>query len=170
MASSTNCQLGLTFSLSIKSSTIGSATNQTVYLSIHNDRSTNNTVAFTGAPDMSGGLNPSSPESGVYLLPSPDCTLNIAGYFAIYNSSSTPQQLNTDAPNNACCISGPSASYQFSALQTVAQTVSLGGYYHSSNPSEPWIDATYVAFAPGQYTVTAVDGWSQMLTLSFTVS
>jgi hypothetical protein len=47
--SSTNCQLGLTFTLSIKSSAIEPGKNLTVEVSIRNDLSSNRNVTFTGA-------------------------------------------------------------------------------------------------------------------------
>jgi len=169
---STDCQLGLTFTLSIQYSTVAPGTNQTVTISIHNDKSSGNNVTFTGFPSaVPGGLNPGSPEAIVFLLPSSTCSPNVPGYFAAYNSSSAPQQLNVDAPNLACQVSGPAdLRHQFSPLQTISQSFNFGGFYMSSVGSEPWINATYFEFIPGQqYEVFAFDGWGQLLTLSFSV-
>jgi hypothetical protein len=168
--SSTNCQLGLTFTLSIESGTIEGGENLTAKVSIRNDLPSNRNVTFTGTPTMHGGLTPDSPELGVYLLPSPGCSTNVSGYIAAYNSSDAPQQLNDDAPNLACGVSGLAGfMHQFFPYQTINQTLTLGGYYHSSDASEPWLNATYVQFTPGQqYAVAAFDGWGQLLTLNFT--
>lgn len=169
---STDCKLGLTFTLSIQHSTVAPGTNQTVTISIHNDKSSDNNVTFTGlASAVPGGLNPGSPDVTVFVLPSSTCSPNVPGYFAVYNSSSAPQQLNIDAPNLACQVSGPADIWhQFSPLQTVSQSFNFGGFYTSSVSSEPWINATYYEFVPGQhYEVFAFDAWGQLLTLSFSV-
>lgn len=169
---STDCRLGLTFTLSIQHVTLAPGMNQTVTISIHNDKSVNNNITFTGFPATPGGLTPSSPEASVFLLPTPGCSANISGYLALYNSTSAPLQLNTQAPSSlGCGISGPSESWhQFAPLQTSSQSFKVGGYYTSSDRGQPWINATYFEFFPGQqYEVFAFDGWGQLLTLSFLV-
>jgi hypothetical protein len=169
---STDCRLGLTFTLSIQYSAVAAGTNQTVTISIHNDKSSENNVTFAGlASAVPGELNPGSPDVIVFLLPSSTCSPNVPGYFAVYNSSSAPQQLNVNPPNLACQLSGPADSWhQFSPLQTISQSFNFGGFYTSSDGSEPWINATYFEFVPGQqYEVFAFDGWGQLLTMSFSV-
>jgi hypothetical protein len=169
--SSTNCQLGLTFTLSIKSAAIAEGENETLTFSIRNDQTSVRTVNFTSPPNMPGGLNPSSPESSVYLLPTPTCVANVPGYFATYNSSVIAQELNNTPPSETCGISGPGASqYHFTSLQRITQTITLGGVFRVSDPSQPWINATLVPLAPGQYSVVAIDPWSQSLTLDFIVT
>ena len=169
---STNCQLRITFTMSIQNSTIVPGSSQTVTISIHNDKSVNNNITFTGFPATPGGLTPISPETSVFLLPIPGCTTNILGYVALYNSTFTPLQLNTEAPSSlGCGISGPSESWhQFSPSQTSSQSFSLRGFYRSSDSGEPWVNATSVRFVPGdEYEVVAFDGWGQLLTLHFSV-
>lgn len=169
--SSTNCQLGLTFTLTIKSAAISQGENETLTFSIQNDQMTVRTVNFTGPPNMPGGLNPSSPESSVYLLPTPTCVANVPGYFAIYNSSVIAQELNNTPPSGACGVSGPGASqFHFTSLQRITQTITFGGVFRVSDPSQPWINATLVPLSPGEYSVIAIDPWSQSLALDFTVT
>lgn len=169
---STDCKLGLTFTLSIQHSKVAPRTNQTVTISIHNDKSSANNVTFMGPPSAAPEELISSPLSIVLLLPPSACSTNVPGYFAVYNSSAVLQQLNVDAPNLACGISGPADIWhQFSPLQTSSQSFNFGGFYTSSHRSEPWINATYFEFVPGQqYEVFAFDGWGQLLTLSFLVT
>jgi hypothetical protein len=95
---------------------------------------------------------------------------------AIYNSSGDYMQLNDAPPNLLACVTsttasgGPATSYSFNASQTVTTMLSIGGHWTSKDASEPWINATYSQFSPGNYTVVAFDGWQQVVELSFMVA
>lgn len=168
-ASTTNCQLGITLILGIRNATITVGHNETFDISIRNDRASNNTVGFNGFPSLPR-VNQSNPAFAVDELPPVSCGQRVPAWIMVYNESGLPIPLNDVAPFTGICgETSIGIPYQFSPSQTLTETLSVGGYWRSSNISEPWKDATQSQFAPGQYTVLAFNGWNQPLMLNFTV-
>lgn len=98
----------------------------------------------------------------------------IPAFVAIYNESGGPQVL-TDAPPNLFISSCPAATsgscdcYWFAPFETKAESISVGGVWQSPVTNEPWVNATYARFTPGNYTVIAFDWWGQTAEQNFTV-
>ena len=92
----------------------------------------------------------------------------------IPNESGGPQVL-TDAPPNLFISSCPAATsgscdcYWFAPFETKAESISVGGVWQSPVTNEPWVNATYARFTPGNYTVIAFDWWGQTAEQNFTV-
>ena len=165
----TNCQLGVTLFLGIENPSIPGGNNETFSLSVRNDLGSNNTLTQEN-PILPAHISPLVLNSPDYILPlSPEC-----GQFAwivVYNESGLPVQLNDAIPHVYVCgeLSSGLPPIQFATYQTISQSISLGGYWHSSNATAPWEDATYGRFAAGQYTVIMFDRWTQPIMLNFTV-
>ena len=178
--STNNCQLGVTLGIATNRS-VSLGQNETVVVSLTNDLTTPSTHIYTGLPILPHGLNLMSSyvALGDAYPVAPSCPPPpgyLAVGIAIYNSSGAYLQLNDAPPNALACVTrttasgGPDTSYSFNSSQSVTKVLSIGGHWTSKDASEPWINATYSQFSPGNYTVVAFDGWQQFVELSFTVS
>jgi hypothetical protein len=78
-------------------------------------------------------------------------------------------QLTDLSPSTLACLSGP-PKFSFGPLQTVSDTLSVGGYWTSPDTEQPWINATYHPLPAGVYTIVAFDPWDQLTQFSFSVS
>jgi len=163
---------------------IPTGSNLTIRLSLINGLPLPNPGIITNLrfPDLPGDLTFGSLTWGEYVLPifPAGCGGFPSGYFpafvAIYNQSGSPQLLNDLPPWywEASCpaATGGTSQYNynwFAPFQTKSVSISVGGFWHSPNTTEPWANATYGKFAPGNYTITAFDAWGQMAELNFTV-
>ena len=174
--SSTNCQLGVTVSLGIEDTAISAGSNETFQLSVHNDLDSNSSLAQESAvlpPHISINISNSisSLRDGTDILPLyPQC--GQTAWIAVYNEFGLPVQLNDATPTVVICgqTSTGLPPIQFTPYQTLTQDISIGGYWHSSNATAPWEDATFAQFGPGQYTVIAFDQWTLPIMLNFTVA
>ncbi len=165
-----NCQLGITLLIGIKDGILSPGANETFSVSLSNDWATTNVAVLHGDISTLHHINESNPSSLVDVLPPTFCHPNVPVWIIVYNESGLPVQLNNAFPSVVSCSgTATGTTYQFSPFQTLTQTFSVGGNWHSSNATAPWEDATYSQFSPGQYTVLAFDEWSQPITLSFTV-
>lgn len=174
--STTDCQLGLTLSLGANLGAIV-GTNETIILSLTNDEAAARNVNYTTFPTLPHALDPTSIQAFDDVLPAlPPCGFPsvdyVPAFVAIYNSSGVPLQLSDTPPSIvACPYYMPSNQYHsFNASQTINETLSIGGHWTSHDISEPWINATYSQFIPGDYTIIAFDPWGQMTELNFTVA
>ena len=133
-------------------------------------------------PNLPGGLSIGSFAFFDYILPVVPSSCGgfpsayIPAFVAIYNSSGSPQVLTDASPNifvSSCPAASPSPGlcdcYWFAPLQTKSESLSVGGVWHSPNAKEPWVNATYAMFAPGNYTMIAFDWWGQTAVQNFTV-
>jgi hypothetical protein len=158
-------------------SSVSFGRNETVIVSLTNELPYANNATYTGFPTLQNMPSFSSAGDN-YVLPVPpsSCGSAPSGYIpyfvAIYNQSGMPLQLNDVAPSLTSCIAGLGTNngHVFGASQVVNEAISLGGYLHSSDASEPWINATYHQFSPGTYTVVAFDPWNQLAIMTFTVN
>jgi hypothetical protein len=167
-----SCQLGVTLGVAAYP-TLSMGQNETVYVSLSNDFATPNDVNYTGLPVLPHGFVPRFGIAGDYTLPISDgCLWPSSAYepafIAIYNESGAPVQLNGSPPSISYCPALPNY-HSFNASQTITETLSIGGSWTSSNSSEPWINAAYSQFSPGNYTVVAFDPWGQLAELNFQV-
>jgi hypothetical protein len=156
-------------------SSIPMGTNETFTVSLTNELSSSNNATYTGPPVLQHGPTLSGTSWNNYVLPvPPSCgsTPNdyIPYYVVIYNQSGAPLELNDVPPSILDCISSTSGNYHvFSPSQVVTESVSVGGFWRSSNTNEPWVNATYIGFGSGTYTVVAFDAWGQQTTMYFEV-
>jgi hypothetical protein len=178
-AFTTNSQLGITLGLWINPGPpyVSAGLNETFYVSLTNDLTTPSNVSYIGFPALPHGLNFTLAQSLVYVLPLlpacgfPSSTSYEPAFIVVYNPSGSPVQLNDSPPSELPCISGPGQLYHpFNASQTISQAISIGGYWTSTDASEPWVNATYHQSSPGNYTVVAFDPWGQTAELNFTVT
>jgi hypothetical protein len=155
---------------------VATGQNETFQVSLTNELATSRNVNYTGAPTLPYGLDPASPEALDYVLPlQPACGYPSSPSFepafvVVYNESGSPLLLSDAAPSALACVSNAKNYYEFSAFQTLSENISVGGYWTSPNPSDPWTNATYHQFSPGVYTVVAFDPWEGMIELNFTVA
>jgi hypothetical protein len=162
--------------------TIPAGSNLTIRLSLTNGLPWPNPGRITADfPNLPGGLPFGRSAFFDYLLPVVPSSCQgfpsgyIPAFIAIYNRSGNPQVL-TDAPLNifvSSCPALPSNGlcycYWFAPFQTKAESISVGGVWHSTSTNEPWINATYSRFATGNYTIIAFDEWGQIAEQNFTV-
>ena len=174
--STTDCALGITLGLEANSSTTAGV-NETVYLSLTNDLPMARNVNYTGPPTLPNGLDLSSAAAYDYVLPlQPACAYPSTSsyepaFIAVYNGSGAPVQLNDSPVPIVSCITSLSQTYHpFNASQTITETISIAGYYTSTDASEPWVNATHSPLSPGNYTLVAFDPWGQLTELGFTVA
>jgi plastocyanin len=179
-ASTTDCQLGITLGVATNTGPpyVPVGFNETFHLSLTNDLGMARNVNYTSFPPLPDGVNPSSAVGEDYILPLlppcagifPSTSGYVPAFIAVYNSSGAQLQLNDSPPSLVSCVSLPSNHYRsFNASQTINETLSLGGFYTSTDASEPWLNATYSQFGPGDYTVVAFDPWNQTADLNFSV-
>jgi hypothetical protein len=174
-AFATDCQLGITLGLETDPYiTIGQ--NETLSVSLTNDLTIPRDVNYTGLPALPRGPNLSSAAAYDYVLPlQPACgypseSSYEPAFFAVYNGSGAPVQLNDSPIPIVSCLSSPGQSYHpFDASQTITEDLSIGGQWMSTDASQPWVNGTYSQFGPGNYTVVAFDPWQQLVERNFTV-
>ena len=170
-SSVTDCVRGLTLGIS-DTPAIAAGSNQTVDLTLSNGLNARS-INYTGFPTLPG-LNPSDPRELDYLLPVlSGCGFpsgNPPVFMGLLNASGDPVQLSDVPPNLSSCLSGPGGSYPFDPSQSISERFSVGGYWTSPSPGEPWVNATYHQLPPGNFTVVAFDPWQQLAELSFTVT
>ena len=162
--------------------TIPAGSNLTIRLSLTNELPLPNPGRVTADfPSLPSGLTFFSGPFFDYVLPvvPGSCGGFPSGYIpafvAVYNRSGNPQVL-TDAPPNLFVSSCPAATspgfcncYWFAPFETKTESISVGGVWHSSVANEPWVNATYAKFTPGNYTMIAFDWWGQTTEQNFTV-
>jgi YVTN family beta-propeller protein len=171
-----DCQSQITLGLAAVP-TVFVGRNESVFVSLTNDLPVPRDVNYTGLPTLPNGPDLSTAQGSDYVLPMlPQCGYpSLGGYvpvfMAIYNGSGAPVQLNDSPPNiSALCVYLPSEFYfSFNASETDTKTMTIGGFYTNTDASEPWLNATYSAFTPGNYTIVAFDPWEQLTELNFTV-
>ncbi|MDG6928459.1 MAG: hypothetical protein JRN39_00140 [Nitrososphaerota archaeon] len=166
-----NCKAGLTLGLGIASQTVILGNNETITVFVQNDLPSYNTANFTGFPALPYGVDPNGALPSAYLLPEPAAcgfTFGALAYFVVYNASHSPVQLDDYRRPPVMCPYVILDSFRFAPSQRVGWTFALGGYYTS--PNEPWLNATYHQFGPGEYTVVAFDLWGDVAALNFTVA
>lgn len=174
-SSTTDCNLGMTLGVEANPS-VGTGQNETVNLSLTNDFNEARNVSYSSVPNLPHGPDLSSVQAIDDILPAlPSCGFPSTGYapafIVIYNGSDYPIQLSDSPPSLVSCLNVPSNHYHsFNSSQTISQSLSVGGYWTSSDVSQPWINATYHQFSPGNYTAVAFDPWGQMTQLSFTIT
>ena len=137
----TNCHLSITVTLRITNATMTAGNNETVYVSVHNDKVSDNTVSLNGVTPPPH-LNASNLAADTEILPPYQC--GQSAWIVVYNESGLPVQLNDATPFDGICGSTSSGiPFQLTPHQTLTQDLSVGGYWHSSNATAPWEDATY---------------------------
>ena len=173
--STTDCQLGITLGLSAIPG-IFEGTNQSITVFLANDEPAARNVNYTGFPTLHG-LNPSSLAWYDDVLPlQPACgyptTFSFeSAFIVVYNATGFPMQLSdSPMPILGCPITSGAYYHAFTASQKINESISIGGYWISPDAQEPWINATYNQFSPGNYTIVAFDPWGQATELNFTVA
>gem|GEM_PF-3038159 len=169
----TDC--GTELSLGISASpVIAAGGNQTVELLLTNDLLEPRSVNYTAIPALPDGLYLDLPNPNTidYFLPVLDCGITSGEpplLMALINASGDRMQLTDLSPSALACLSGP-PKFSFGPLQTVSDTLSVGGYWTSPDTEQPWINATYHPLPAGVYTIVAFDPWDQLTQFSFSVS
>ena len=141
-AFSTDCRLGITLGLSA-SPAVTEGSNQTVQVLLKNDLPTSNQAKYTGLPALPHGLGPLNDTFENYILPEVlDCGTSAPpdsglASIAVYDASGFPLQLNVMEPCLLAQASAVSPPFQFNASQTISVHISLGGYWTSTDRSEP---------------------------------
>lgn len=172
-AYTSDCKLGITLGLETNPVHFtGQNGTFSVYLS--NDNASSRNITYTGAPSLPHGLDLTSAVDYDYVLPSQtSCGTSAPTYdpvfMMVYNGTGSPLQLSDSPPNETACVSTSNNYYHFDSLETINATTTLGGYWTSTDSSEPWINAVYHGFAPGNYTVIAFDPWQQIVELNFSI-
>jgi hypothetical protein len=167
----TACPPGITLGLAMPHEILVGQ-NATVFLSLTNDLTATRNVSYTGFPALPDGLELGTPATLDDILPVDNyCGLpSVPAFIAVYNESGALMQLN-DASPGITSLPCSYPNYQsFNASQTVTETLSISGYYTSTDASGPWVNATYSVFTPGNYTIIAFDPWEQLTELNFTVT
>jgi hypothetical protein len=167
----TDCGTELSLGISARP-VIAAGGNQTVELLLTNDLSEPKSVNYTSLPGLPGGLDLSNPNAVDYFLPVLDCGITSGEpplLMALIDASGDPMQLTDLPPSALACVSGP-PKFSFGPLQTVSDTLSVGGYWTSPDTDQPWINATYHPLPAGVYTIVAFDPWDQLTQFSFSVS
>ena len=161
--------------------TVDIGSNLTIQLSLTNALPWPNPGRITGLnfPTLPGGLafGPFSFFEHVLPVLPGSCSGFPSGYIpafvAIYNQSGSPQLLNDAPPSITSCPAATSSGLcdciWFVPFQTKTESISIGGFWHSSNSNEPWFNATYGKFTDGMYSIIAFDVWGQTAKQSFTV-
>ena len=93
----------------------------------------------------------------------------VPAYIVIYNGAGVPVQLTDSAIATLSCLHETGDSLSFNAFQTITEDLSIGGVWTSTDVDQPWINATYSQFSPGNYFVVAFDAWGQLAELNFSV-
>lgn len=174
-SSTTDCQLGVTIGLSANPGTV-TGMNETITVSLANDEPTSRDVNYTGFPPLQHGLNSSSPAWYDDVLPlQPPCGYPSVSSFepafvVVYNATGFPLQLSDSQMPELACVSSGAPYYPFTASQMINESISIGGYWTSHDAEEPWVNATYSQFSPGNYAIVAFDPWGQATELNFTVN
>lgn len=173
----TDCKLGISLRLAIKEASLPAGSNQTFYLSVENVLNRANNVTYTGVPILPSFVFFSNMGVVDLLFHPNGCQAPIPpAFIVIYNATSGKLlQLNTYSLSLVTCEtaglqSAVPGSFHFTANQNITGLFSVGGYYTSTNPSEPWLNATYHLLSPGRYNAVAFDPWKQVAKLNFTVS
>jgi hypothetical protein len=171
----TDCQLGITLGLSANAGIV-TGTNESITVSLANDAPASRDVNYTSFPPLHG-LDSSSAAWYDYVLPlQPPCGYPSISSFepafiAVYNNAGSPMQLSgSPMPMLPCISSGGGQYHPFTASQAINESVSIGGYWTSQDAEEPWVNATYSQFSPGNYAIVAFDPWGQATELNFTVN
>jgi plastocyanin len=173
-AFATDCQLGVTLGLTVIPIVV-SGQNETVGVLLTNDFTKPSTVNYTGLPSLPHGPVLSSVAADVDVFPVPPiCGYPttpgyVPAYIVVYNASGVPLQLTDSAAAANSCVHSGGNSLAFNASQTITEELNLGGAWTSTDPSQPWINATYGQFAPGNYTAVAFDPWRQLAEVNFSV-
>jgi hypothetical protein len=87
----------------------------------------------------------------------------------IYNGSGVPMQLTDSDIATLNCPHLTGTFRSFNASQTLTETLSIGAFWTGADASQPWENATYSPFSPGNYTIVAFDPWGQLAEFNFTV-
>ena len=181
-AFTTDCQLGVTLGLAT-SPEFPVGKNVTVSVSLTNDFAESDDINYTNPPSLPDDPDLAScPVAGCpasdYTIPEifpcggviGPASLPVPVLITIDNGSGSPMQLSDSHLIPPSCFAFDLPYYHFGPFQTVAETISVGGYWTSPDANEPWVNATYSQFGPGNYTVVAFDLWGQLASLNFTVS
>jgi hypothetical protein len=166
----TSCQTGITLSVA-SDPDIPVGTNQTIYVSLQNELPSPQTANSSGFTNLPPGLDSQLADWEDVQPQLPQCGAEAQGYIVIYNESGSLLMLQ-DEPETltALCVNVQNIGATLNPYQTVTDTLSFGGYWTSTDANEPWINATYHVFGPGEYTIAAFDPWGQLTMLNFTVS
>lgn len=166
----TSCQTGLTLSVA-SDPDIPVGTNQTIYVSLQNHLPSPQTANSSGSTNLPPGLDSQLVDWEDVQPQLPQCGAVAQGYIVIYNESGSLLMLQ-DEPDTLTqlCDNIANIGATLNPYQTVTVSLSFGGYWTSADANEPWINATYRAFSPGEYTIVAFDSWGQLTKLSFTVT
>jgi hypothetical protein len=172
-AYTTDCNIGVTLGLSANPS-IRLGANLTIRISVLNALDASNRVMYTHFPTLPLGPDFGGSTWYNYVLPVPPSCGNVPSgyvpYFVVIYNQSKIQQLNNVAPSTIICVSSGNQNYhQFSPSQTINESFTVGGSWKSTDLNEPWINATYSQFTPGNYTIVALDPWNQSAKMNFTV-
>jgi hypothetical protein len=150
--------------------------NETISVSLTNDFTKPSTVNYTGLPTLPNGPALSSVAATVDLFPPPPVcgypTLGsyVPAYIVVYDGAGVPVQLTDSAIATISCLHAAGYSLSFNASKTITEVLSIGGVWTTTDVNQPWINATYSDFSPGNYTVIAFDPWGQLAELNFSVS
>jgi hypothetical protein len=173
--STTDCQLGITLGLSANPGIV-TGTNESITVSLANDEPESRDVNYTSFPPLQHGLDSSSAAWYDDVLPlQPPCGYPSNSSFepafiVVYNATGFPMQLSGSPMPILNCISSGGQYHPFTASQTINESISIGGYWTSPNAEEPWVNASYSQFSPGNYAIVAFDTWGQATELNFTVN
>jgi hypothetical protein len=174
-AFTTDCKLGVTLGLAV-GPIIPVGQNETIRVSLTNDLASPENVTYTGIPTLHDFPGLTSIAAVDFVLPEsetcgfPSSPGYLPAFIVVYDSSGAPLQLGDSIPILLTCLSSNPSFHPFNASQTISETISIGGYWTSPNPSEPWVNATYHQFPPGSYTIAAFDPWDQIAEQNFTVN
>ena len=158
----TNCNLGITLSVGIRPDVLVGR-NETVSVSLTNNLPDPTAFVYTGLPILPKGPLLSSVAATVDMYPPPPvCGYPSVGnyvpaYIVVYNGAGVPVQLTDSAIATVSCLHGTGDSLTLNASQTATEVLSIGGVWTSTDANQPWINATYSHFSPGNYTVVAFD-------------
>jgi hypothetical protein len=149
--------------------------NETVSVSLTNNLPDPTAFVYTGLPILPNGPLLSSVAATVDVYPPPPVCgypsvgIYVPAYIVVYNGAGVPVQLTDSAIATVSCLHGTGNSLTLNASQTTTEVLSIGGVWTSTDANQPWINATYSHFSPGNYTVVAFDAWGQLAKLTFSV-
>ncbi len=150
--------------------------NETVAVSFTNQSPYTLNATYEGFAVASYGPPFSGNTWANYVLPVPiPCGNYPSGYVpyyvAIYNQSGRPLQLNAVPPSFVMCISTLNGNrHVFGPSQVVTESISIGGFWRSSDANQPWVNATFARFSPGAYAIVVFDPWNHLTGMTFAVT
>ncbi len=165
-----NCQVGITLTLSVRSDQVATGGNMTATFSLRNDLSATNFQCVSGGQNV--GLASILRTTNLTInqldadVISENCTP--AGIM-IRDGSGAYLQLSVEPSLTWCGSLSCGMPFSLNASEVRSLSFSVGGFWTFTNSSAPLENSLYSPFSPGQYSVIAYAAWVQPITLNFTV-